>query len=95
MAITEQNYLLCWETHKHNFERNDLSLEICHRLQGKTLSKIYVCIYGGGNGNPLQYSCLENPMHKEAWQATVHEVTESDMTEQLSTHTDSFKNSRF
>ena len=27
---------------------------------------------GGGNGNPLQYPCLENPMDREAWQATVH-----------------------
>ena len=34
-----------------------------------------------GNGNPLQYSCLENPMGRGAWQATVHGVTkESDMT---------------
>ena len=30
---------------------------------------------GEGNGNPLQYSCPENPMDKEAWQATVHRVT--------------------
>ena len=30
-----------------------------------------------GNGNPLQYSCLENPMDRDAWQTTVHEVTES------------------
>ena len=29
---------------------------------------------GKGNGNPLQYSCLENPMDRGAWQATVHEV---------------------
>ena len=29
----------------------------------------------GGNGNPLQYSCLENPMDRGAWQATVHGVT--------------------
>ena len=29
---------------------------------------------GGGNGNPLQYSCLENPMNRGAWQATVHGV---------------------
>ena len=36
-----------------------------------------------GNGNPLQYSCLENPMGRGAWQATVHGVAESDMTEQL------------
>ena len=32
---------------------------------------------GGGNNNPLQYSCLENPMDKGAWQATVHGVTQS------------------
>ena len=30
---------------------------------------------GKGNGNPLQYSCLENPMHRGAWRATVHGVT--------------------
>ena len=32
---------------------------------------------GRGNGNPLQYSCLENPMDRGAWQATVHRVTKS------------------
>ena len=32
---------------------------------------------GGENGNPLQYSCLENPMNRGAWQATVHGVAES------------------
>ena len=31
----------------------------------------------GGNGNPLQYSCLEDPMDKGAWQAAVHRVTQS------------------
>ena len=41
---------------------------------------------GGGNGKPLQYSCLENPMNRGAWWATVHRVAESDMTELLSTH---------
>ena len=30
---------------------------------------------GEGNGNPLQYSCLENPMDRGAWQDTVHRVT--------------------
>ena len=30
-----------------------------------------------GNGDPLQYSCLENPMNRGAWQATVHEVAKS------------------
>ena len=32
---------------------------------------------GGGKGNPLQYSCLENPMGRGAWWATVHRATES------------------
>ena len=32
---------------------------------------------GGGNGNPFQYSCLENPMDRGAWWATVHVLTQS------------------
>ena len=32
---------------------------------------------GGGHGNPFQYSCLENPMDKGAWQDTVHGVAKS------------------
>ena len=32
---------------------------------------------GGGHGNPLQCSCLENPMDRGAWQATMHRVTKS------------------
>ena len=35
----------------------------------------------GGYGNPLQYSCLENPMDRGAWQATVYRLSESDKTE--------------
>ena len=42
---------------------------------------------GGGNDNPLQYSCLENFMDRGTWWATVHGVTESDTTEQLSNYT--------
>ena len=34
---------------------------------------------GEGNGNPLQYSCPENPMDRGVWQATVHGVQQSDM----------------
>ena len=36
---------------------------------------------GGGHGNPLQYSCLENPMDRGVWQATVLWLSESDTTE--------------
>ena len=37
---------------------------------------MYVCSMGEGNGTPLQYSCLENPMDGEALKAAVHGVTE-------------------
>ena len=40
---------------------------------------------GVGNGNPLQFSCQGNPIHRGAWRATVHGITESDMTKH--THT--------
>ena len=41
---------------------------------------------GVGNGNPFQYYCLENPMDRGPWWATVHEVAKSDMTKWLSMH---------
>ena len=44
---------------------------------------------GEGNGNPLQYSCLENPMDRGAWWATVHSVTKSQA--RLSDFTFTFK----
>ena len=61
-----------------------------HRFPGGLDSKESVCNEGDldtipglgrcpgeGNGNTLQYSCLENPMDGGAWQATVHGVTKS------------------
>ena len=40
------------------------------------------------HGNPFQYSCLENPMNRGAWKATVHGITQSlTQLKQLSTHT--------
>ena len=45
---------------------------------------------GGRNRNSLQYSCLENPMDRGAWPATVHGVRESDRTER--THTEAYEN---
>ena len=42
---------------------------------------------GGGPGNPLQYSCLENPMDRGAWWAAVHRVAKSrTWLKQLNTH---------
>ena len=42
---------------------------------------------GGGHGNSLQYSCLENPMDRGAWYATVHSVAQSQtQRRQLSVH---------
>ena len=60
-------------------------LRICPAMQG---AQIYVHSTPGsgrspgeGNDNPLQYSCLENPMDRGAWWATVHGVAkESDFT---------------
>ena len=43
---------------------------------------------GGGHGNPLQYSCLENPMERGAWRAIVHSVSQSQtLLKQPSMHT--------
>ena len=43
---------------------------------------------GGGHGNPLQYSCLENPMYGRAWWATVHGVTKNQTRlKRLNIHT--------
>ena len=42
---------------------------------------------GGGHCYPLQYSCLDNPLDRGAWQATVHKVTKSQtQVKQLNTH---------
>ena len=46
---------------------------------------------GGGHGNPLQYSCLENPMDRGVWQAIVHGVTKSQTWLSIHTHTHTHK----
>ena len=42
-----------------------------------TITMVSSILPGGVHGNPLQYSCLENPMDRGAWWATVHRVTQS------------------
>ena len=50
--------------------KKECNLAICDNMDGPR------GYYGEGNGNPLQYSCLENPMDGEAWWAAVHGVAE-------------------
>ena len=49
---------------------------------------------GGGHGNPLQYSCLENPMDRGAWWVTAHGVTQSWIPMKQLTHTRQPKDAR-
>ena len=53
------------------------NVEIFQHLQNNSFSQNYEYFVGEGNGNPLQYSCLENPMDGGSWQATVHGVMKS------------------
>ena len=46
-------------------------------MTGKNVqNSLYLIVSGEGNGTPLQYSCLENPMDGGAWKAAVHGVAE-------------------
>ena len=48
-----------------------------HLLLGRQVLTNLDSVFGEGNGTPLQYSCLENPMDGGAWWATVHEIAKS------------------
>ena len=80
--------------HKESDMAERLSTAQPHSFPGGLDGKEYTCNAGDlgsiprlgrspgeGNGNPLQYSCVENPMDRRAWSVTVHGVTEElDMT---------------
>ena len=59
---------------------NVVMVSAIHQCESVIIIYLYVCMYvGEGNGTPLQYSCLENPMDGGAWWAAVHGVAKSRM----------------
>ena len=56
---------------------HDLVIEQQQLQQTRRINKPIAMCGGEGNGTPLQYSCLENPMDGGAWQAAVHEIAQS------------------
>ena len=61
------------------FKSRDITLPTKVRLVKPMIFPVVMYGYGEGNGNLLQYSCLENPMDRGAWWAKVHRVAESDI----------------
>ena len=65
-----------WQATVHRVAKSQTRLK-----QLSTLAKLYciwpISLFGEGTGTPLQYSCLENPMDRGAWWATVHGVAKS------------------
>ena len=93
-----------WLTHTHNYKKWSYSVVSATSFMGFPGGSVVKYLPanagdpgsipgsgwspGKGHGNPLQYSCLENPMDREAWQATVYRVAKSwTQLEWLSTHT--------
>ena len=73
----EKDSLLCGSSDGKEFACNEGDLGLISGLERSP---------GGGHGNPLQYSCLENFMNRGGWQGTVQGVhKESDITERLNT----------
>ena len=66
------------ERHHFSFITNKrLSKILKNMKQNVVIKEQAEAILGEGNGNPLHYSCLENPMDRGAWWATVHEAAQS------------------
>ena len=60
-----------WDFQRYSGKESTCQFRRCKLIPGLGKSP------GGGNGNPIQYSCLENPLARGAWWATVHRVSES------------------
>ena len=67
-----RTYVYLWPTHVYVWQKPSQYYNY-PLIKNKFLKKLH----GEGNGNPLQYSCLETPMDRGAWQATVHGVPKS------------------
>ena len=70
--------------HHRGFPGGSVGIESacqCRRLRRHGFDLWLGRSLGGGHGSPLQYSYLEYPMDRGAWQTTVHKVAETDMTE--------------
>ena len=72
-----------WHRHAHVCKINE-SILFVHRYTGRLCSLLLWVLGlgrspGGGQGSPLQCSCLENPMDRRAWRATVLGVTKPEM----------------
>ena len=54
--------------------------KVCTQIEKERNKTVYLHKTGEGNGNPLQYSCLENPKDRGAWRTAICGVAESDTT---------------
>ena len=78
--LTIPSLSLGFHTWKLGFPHRSVSKESACNAADLVLIPVLGRSPGEGNGNPLSYSCLENPMDRGAWWATVHVVKESDTT---------------
>ena len=71
MAVVLKHYIMEWDFSGGSDGKESACNQDLVLIPGSGRSP------GGGNGNPLQYSCLENSMDRGAWLSTVHGVTKS------------------